>query len=369
MHENFLKVLVCPLDWGIGHATRCVPVIRQLLKNQHSVTLAADGRSYDFLHDYFPELELIRFPGMKISYPRKRSMALKMFLKSPALITSIYDEHNLLKEIIREKHIDVVISDNRFGLWSKEAYSVYMTHQVMIKAPRKLMWLEPLLHRFHGWFIKKYDECWVPDLPGEINLSGGLGHKYPLPRNGHFIGLLSRFSGDGADVGRISTGPDVLILLSGPEPQRTILENLILEEIQRIKAGDVIILRGMPGETGESPSLPGVRMINHLPDPELTTMIRGANIIICRPGYSTLMDLAALGRTAVLIPTPGQTEQEYLATFLSAGGSFAAMDQAGFNLEKALQAGRQLPARFDFDANKSLLEERISGLLHRAGKY
>ena len=290
-----------------------------------------------------------------------------MVLQSPALLFGICKEHRRLKKIIREYQIDVVISDNRFGLWSHRAYSVYMTHQLMIKAPRRMEWLEPLLHRFHGWFIKKYDECWVPDLPGESNLSGDLGHKYPLPRNGYFLGLLSRFSGDGADDKPDLPGPEVLVLLSGPEPQRGILENIILEEIQRTKAKDVIILRGLPGEPVKNPAFQGVKMINHVVDGELRQMIKAAKVIICRPGYSTLMDLAALGRTAVLVPTPGQTEQEYLADYLSSGGLFLKMDQRHFDLVEAIKAGQQVSGYFNFDPEVDLLKERISLLTARTG--
>lgn len=367
MVKNFPTILVCPLDWGIGHATRCVPVIKALLDNHHKVILAADGRSFDFLQEYFPDLKLVRFPGVKVSYPRGKNMALAMAMQAPALLFGICKEHRRLKKIIREFNIDVVISDNRFGLWSHRAYSVYMTHQVMIKAPRSMEWLEPLLHRFHWWFIKKYDECWVPDLPGESNLSGDLGHKYSLPRNGHFLGLLSRFSGDGADDKPDLPGPDVLVLLSGPEPQRSILENIILEEIQRTKAKDVIILRGLPGEPVKNPAFQGVKMINHMVDGELRQMILEAKIIICRPGYSTLMDLAALGRTAVLIPTPGQTEQEYLAEYLSSGGIFLKMDQRHFDLETAIESGKKLKSYLISGTGSDLLKKRISGLSLQSG--
>ena len=361
--KNF-RILVCPLDWGIGHATRCVPVIRQLIHENHEVIIAADGGPLDFLREYFPELEFVRLPGFRVTYPSGNNMILKMIVQSPEITVSIYKEHRQLKKIIKDYMVDVVISDNRFGLWSKDAYSVYMTHQVMIKAKENMSWAAPLLYRIHRWFMKKYDECWVPDLPGERNLSGDLGHKQPLPINGSFIGILSRFSEDGGRLNPpvTSSAPDLLVLLSGPEPQRTILEKLVLMQLEDYRDLDVVILQGLPGKPEKRSPLPRVRVFNHLPDGEISKLISHAGVIICRPGYSTVMDLAVLGRSAVLVPTPGQTEQEYLAGYLSAKGSFVRMVQASFTLNEALAAGRKLPENFDFETNGSLLERRVIAL-------
>ncbi len=364
MVENFLRTLVCPLDWGIGHATRCVPVIRHLLDQKHEVIIAADGRPLDFLKEYFPELEFVRLPGFRVSYPPGNKMMLKMFLQSPFIFINIFKEYSRLKKIIRKFDIDVVISDNRFGLWSKNVYSVYMTHQVMIKAPDNMKWSEPILHRFHGWFIRHYDECWIPDLPGDMNLSGDLGHKYPLPINGHFTGILSRFeeSADPPEPNDPDAAPDLLIMLSGPEPQRSVLEKLILKELDIHRGLHAVILQGLPGKIIKHSPLPGVIIFNHLPDRDISRLIRQSGTIICRPGYSTIMDLVTIGRSAILIPTPGQTEQEYLAGYLSANGSFGRMDQAGFDLGLALQAGRQLHETLIIRNDRSLLAARIKAL-------
>jgi UDP:flavonoid glycosyltransferase YjiC (YdhE family) len=362
--ENFSRILVCPLDWGIGHATRCVPIIRQLIRDKHRVIIATDGRPFDFLKGYFPDLEFIRFPGFRVKYPEGKNMALKMICQSPSILFGIYREHKLLKKIIRDNRIDAVISDNRFGLWSKKAYSVYMTHQLMIKAPAGMKWAEPILQRAHKWIIRHYDECWVPDLPGEKNLSGDLGHKFPLPSNAHFIGILSRFNIEKNIIDKEASkkGPDLLFLLSGPEPQRSIFEEIVLKELSGYNHQNTVILRGLPGDPAMSFPLPGVISYNHLPDEEISRLIRSAGIIICRPGYSTIMDLATLGRSAVLVPTPGQTEQEYLAGYLSVNGLFIRMKQDGFNLNEALMAGKRLPEYIEFRNDPSLLENAVSGL-------
>jgi predicted glycosyltransferase len=341
--KNFLRIMVCPLDWGIGHATRCVPIIRMLREQKHEVIIAADGAPFNFLKGIFPDFEIVRLPGKRISYPRGKNMILKMMLQSPAIIWNIFREHQRIKKIARKYKADVIISDNRFGLWTKDVYSIYMTHQVMIKIPERMNWLEPLLYRIHNWFIKHYDECWIPDFPNEPNLSGDLSHKYPIPKNAKFIGLLSRFTANRQPpTANFSISPDLLVLLSGPEPQRTIFEKIILNELQQHRGLHAVILQGLPGELSESFPIPGVAVLSHLPDSEISDLIKSARLIICRSGYSTLMDLATLGRGAILVPTPGQTEQEYLARRAAESGSFYAMEQNGFNLGLALEKGKYL---------------------------
>lgn len=361
------RVLICPLDWGIGHATRCVPVIRYLIQDNYDVIIAADGRPLDFLRDYFPDLEYMRLPGFRVSYPEGNNMVMKMALQSPSILYGIIREHRQLKKIISDYHIDAVISDNRFGMWSNKVYSVYLTHQIQIKAPDGMKWAEAFLFRAHQWIISHYDECWIPDLPGEKNLSGDLAHKHPLPSNGHFIGILSRF---GSDSGKIISDdvdkmPELLVLLSGPEPQRSIFEDIILKELAAHPVKNAVILRGLPGKPEKSSPLPGVVSYNHLPDEEIGRLICSAGVIICRPGYSTLMDLVTLGRNAVLVPTPGQTEQEYLARYLSEKGQFIRMEQDSFKLSIALVVSKKLSKSNDFTNERSLLQTRILDLKDR----
>ena len=290
-----------------------------------------------------------------------------MAFQSPFLLYGIFREHKRLKKIVRDYRIDAVISDNRFGTWSKKAYSVYLTHQLQIKAPERMKWAEPWLYKAHQWFISHYDECWVPDIPGRNNLSGDLGHQYPLPGNGHYIGFLSRF-----DNGNILPepddgykGPELLIMLSGPEPQRTIFEDIILKELAAHPQQNVVILRGLPGAPDQSSPLPGTVSYNHLPDKEISRLISHAGVIICRPGYSTIMDLVALGRNAILVPTPGQTEQEYLAGHLSADGLFISLEQETFSLNTAIKAGKKLSGLINFRNDPSLLEDAVSGLCNK----
>ena len=350
-----------PLDWGIGHATRCVPLIRELQKQQARIIIGASGRSSDFLSYYFPEIELINVPGHEIKYPSSGRMVWKMASQLPGFLSNIRQEQRLLEQIIKKYKIDAVISDNRFGMWSKEVYSVYVTHQLRIKAPEGWNFAEGILSALHMQYIRNYNECWIPDYPGGENLSGDLGHPPKLSPNFHYIGPLSRFSLNGEEIKRSDEEEPsgMLILLSGPEPQRSIFEGLVLKELANHREMKVTILRGLPGNQDKISPMPHVTMYSHLPDNEMKSQIRAAKVIICRPGYSTLMDLAALGKGAILVPTPGQTEQEYLARYHAEGKSYISMRQSEFSLAKAIEAGNGLMLQSYSINPEKLLEERI----------
>lgn len=360
-------ILVSPLDWGIGHATRCVPVIRELQKHKARIIIGANGRSGKFLSAYFPEIETISIPGPLIHYPSSGNMAWKMAIQSPKILSGIRREHHLLEKIIRQYQIDAVISDNRFGLWSGAVYSVYITHQLRIKAPPGWGMAGHLLSGIHRMVIDNYNECWIPDYPGKENLSGELGHPVSLPSHYHYIGPLSRFSSksDAAEPGADKDLTDLLFIISGPEPQRTIFENIVLGELAKHPEHRAIILRGLPGTGDDISPLPNVTMHSHLSDDDMIAQIKSAKLIVCRPGYSTLMDLTSLGKGAVMVPTPGQTEQEYLARYHSASPSFMAIRQSEFTLEKAVEAKLRPHPLQTFESGKELLGAAVERLIDK----
>jgi hypothetical protein len=188
------KILVAPLNWGLGHATRCVPIVRALLAEDKEVVLAGEGFVLEFLKKEFPHLQTIEFKGISIKYSSANSQVWAILRQIPKIFFAIIKEHFELKKIIETHNIKCVISDNRFGLWNKKIYTIYITHQILIKLPEKFSWLEKITYHIHNQYIKKYNECWIPDFADENNLSGDLSHKYPPPKNAKFIGILSRFS-------------------------------------------------------------------------------------------------------------------------------------------------------------------------------
>jgi len=306
-----MKILICPLNWGLGHATRCVPVVRQLLADGHEPVLVSDGYPLEFLRQEFPTLRFIEYPSYPVFYAAGKSQVGAMIISFPNILKGILNEHTWLRNLLQTEQFDQVISDNRFGMWNKQVHSIYITHQLMVKMPFYLKFLEPLVHRIHKAFINRYDECWIPDVEGKIGLSGDLSHKYPLPLHAAFIGPLSRFRE------MENTQPDarfkVVAVISGVEPQRTIFEKSLID---RFKNADysTLIVAGLPQSEKIVEQINSITLISHLHDQELASVLLGATKIISRSGYSTIMDLKALNclYKAEFIPTPGQTEQEYL---------------------------------------------------------
>ncbi len=320
------RILIAPLDWGLGHATRCIPIIRHVLKTGNAPVIAASGRPLLLLQAEFPDVESVEFEGYDISYPEGSGMVWKMFRSTPHILRRIKEEHAELDEMIDRLKLDAVISDNRFGLYTDRVPCVYMTHQVMIKAPM----FETFLYRLHADYMRKFARVWVPDFETD-GLSGDLAHRFPLPRNGEFIGSLSRFS-----FSETALRTDVLVIISGPEPQRTRFEKLVLRQLEHFNGSAVAVL-GTPDKNVQSVN-GNVRVVSHLNAEQLQDEILAARLVVSRSGYSTIMDLAALGKQAVFVPTPGQTEQEYLAGRYHQEGVHMMMNQRQFQLQQAWDA-------------------------------
>jgi len=330
-------ILLAPLDWGIGHATRLIPIINTLLSKDCKVIIAADGHTESLLKQEFPQIEFIFLKGYKVNYSKqKKYLPLKIFFQIPNILLSICKEHFWLKKVVKKYLINAVISDNRFGLCHTQIPCVYITHQLLIKTNNHNS--ERFLQRIHNFFIKKYTQCWVPDFGGVNNIAGQLSHPADnLPLNVKYIGGLSRFN----KMISLQQKYDLLIILSGPEPQRTIFESLLLDQLMQFE-GKVLFVRGLPMyDNNINITLKNKHNIlikNHLTAVELNKAIEQSALIISRSGYTTIMDLIKLQKKAILVPTPGQTEQEYLACHLMNQNLFYQIVQGKFILDKAIQA-------------------------------
>ena len=360
--------LVCPLDWGLGHATRCVPVIRALQQQGFKVIVAADGRPYDFFRTEYPSTELLRFPGTGIRYPAGSGMAIAMAAAIPRLLLGIRKEHQFLKKLVRETGACLVVSDNRYGCWHAEVRSVFMTHQLNIQLPVFIRGLANVVRKINYSFINRFSECWVPDEEDEGGLSGRLSHCIKLPDNCHFIGLLTRFAGPPSAPAELPCKPaGIFVLISGPEPQRSIFETLIISQLKN--SSQTAIIAGGRTESANYELLEDrIHVFPHLSSSLIQYYIQNAGHVICRSGYSTLMDLAALGRSAILVPTPGQTEQEYLAKRLSTMNVHYAMAQGSFSLDEALvnsKGNEPIVIRNDM----SVLKQRAARLFAQAASF
>ena len=331
------KLLVAPLDWGLGHATRCVPVIRDLLDSHCEVWLAGEGMQEKLLREEFPSLPFLPLKGYRIKYA-KTGFTGKILLQVPSILRSIKEENKWLKEQVTKYGFEAVISDNRYGLYHGNIFSAFMTHQLFIKSSLG-KWSEKMLQKWNYKFINRFHECWVPDEKRENNLAGELSHPAKLPKVPvKYIGALSRFSSfSPLEDGGIKD--HLLIILSGPEPQRTILENKVIDQIVNYPATATIV-RGLPGEKNIIPSTNSIHFYNHLSSEELNREAMKAEFIISRSGYSTIMDIAALQKKSILIPTPGQTEQEYLADHLMKKQFAFCIDQNSFSLLRNIDEAR-----------------------------
>jgi uncharacterized protein (TIGR00661 family) len=325
------KILVAPLDWGLGHATRCIPIIRQLIADNCTVLIAASGKVKTLLEAEFPDLRFLHLPGYNIEYAVSGwGLAAKIVVQIPKILSAIKEEQAWLHNVVEEENIDAVIADNRYGLHHPGIRTVFLSHQLLIKAPVKIA--EDVLQDINYNYINQFNECWVPDLEGDDNFAGSLSHPVKLPAVPvYYVGILSRF----ADNKNNSVGSNLLVVLSGPEPQRSLLENLLIGELENY-AGQVDLVRGLPEEKEPLQVKPNISVFNHLPAVALEEKMSKAAMVIARSGYSTVMDLAVLRKKSILIPTPGQTEQEYLSEHLLKKNFALCIPQKKFRLRQAL---------------------------------
>lgn len=352
------KIIVCPLDWGLGHATRCVPVIKKLLEHDLEIYIAADNRPLAFLEKEFPSLRFIRYEGFQIKYSISGTMVNKMLSSIPGILKGIRKEHERMVEFVDQYKINAIISDNRFGCWHENIPSVYMTHQLKVKTPGYFKLIEPLLIQFHRNYINKYTCCWVPDFKDGISLSGELSQQKINLQNYYYIGPLSRFSQYiSAESKNAYYDFKILGIISGPEPQRGILQELLTSQLQKLNYKSAIIC-GKTESSERSIIDDKIFLYDHLDSKELFQLIIKSENIICRSGYSSIMDLACLGKKALLIPTPGQTEQEYLAELHKNNGFYYSEKQQLFNIETALiESVNYKPPKID--CNDSLMDESL----------
>ncbi len=292
------------MNWGLGHAARCIPIISALEKEGFQPLIASDGAALSLLRKEFPQLAHFELPSYNIRYSANPKMLKwKLIFETPHILRTIKAEKKMIRKLVEEETIDGIISDNRFGTYSEKVKSVFITHQITVLSGKTTF----LSSRIHRGYIKKFDECWVPDAPGEKNLSGILGHVPNSHCNVKYIGALSRFNKK-----ELPLKYDYLIILSGPEPERTMLQNILFKAFRKTTE-KIYIIRGVMDDEEFTCLNPNVTIRNYLYGQELEEVINSSRKIISRSGYTTLLDLAKLEKKAFFIPTPGQPEQEYLA--------------------------------------------------------
>lgn len=318
------RVLVCPLGWGLGHAARVIPIISSLTKKGCEVIIAGDQTSLDLIKTRFPQLQYIHFPSISVKLSSNSNQLFSLIGIAFKLISLTIRENKRIKSIVKDLSIDVIISDNRYGLYVKNIKSIFITHQLRVIFPFPFKWAMPIGQLFIRHYSQKFDECWVPDYEDGVKLSGKLSKSRFNPNNVRFIGPLSRFSE--LDVVPKDIPWDIVAIMSGPPPHRELLENILVTNANSMNM-KTLIIQGLPQYPQKKVDIGNLTLVADLPDDEMAQIIVSANRLICRSGYSAIMDLTCLHKKALLIPTPGQTEQEYLAQYHQGLGTFNTISQ------------------------------------------
>lgn len=297
----------------------------------HTVLFAGNEWQQKFVLQTFPELRCLLLKGYEVSYSKQSSFfKAKMFLQTPKILKAIKTERKWLEKMMKEQRIDGIISDNRYGLHHASIPSAIICHQLQVATG----WgnaANGFVRKIHVPFLHRFSAIWVPDVAGENNLAGTLSHPDKLPRNTAYMGWLSQFS-----VSEDVAEKHLLVLLSGEETQRTKLSDLLWQQVQDY-AGKVVFVEGSDA-VKRTNIPPHIDYYQRLSAAELLPLMQAANYVICRSGYSSIMDLVALHKKAILIPTPSQTEQEYLAKHLLNNEVFYAVSQKNFKLKEALHS-------------------------------
>lgn len=323
------NILISPLNWGLGHASRIIPIIDYCLNSGKNVIIAGNGASLDLLKNKYPDLTTVNLPAPTLHYGNKRAISIRLVINVFFMLINLCKERRLTKRIIRQYNIDTIISDNRPGVYSSKVKSIYITHQLSIFISARTGLLSAILSKVHQKIIAKYDYCWVPDFEGENSLAGRLSSNVKNLQLFH-IGPLSRFATKGHSWETTKTVENKIVcILSGPEPQRSAFETHVISKLQDTKHNSLII-RGLPNLETSLKNFANVSFLNHCDDNQFYNYLQSADLIICRSGYSSIMDIFAIGKNALIIPTPGQPEQEYLAKYLSGKYGFIGMSQNEF---------------------------------------
>jgi hypothetical protein len=359
------RILISPLNWGLGHAGRMIPLALELRKRGNEIIFGVDSSIIPVIEKDLPDINIIAIPGAVIRYSGILPQYISIFLQVPRIVAASFREFSALKRLARQLKPDIIISDNRFGFFHKDIFSVYITHQLRVPFPGLMKFLEPAAAWLNRKVISNYDLCLVPDYPGNENLSGRLSHQLQMPDNVFYMGPLSKFSGASAVESDITLPhPYYCLILSGPEPQRS----LLFDKITRVLSGThLVVLIGSPA--------PGFRSdtgnTTVITNPDTATMkkvICGSSLVISRAGYSTVMELVSLGKGGVIVPTPGQTEQEYLGQYHDGRHGFITLKQTDLEHLREISPETLGASSPCFADRAPLFEEAVSLLLEQKKK-
>jgi uncharacterized protein (TIGR00661 family) len=328
-----MRILVAPLNWGLGHATRCIPIIHYLVSKQHQVIIATDGQALKLLKAEFPHLPFVNLPSFQINYTI-RPFLFGMFLQLPKILLAIIKERRIINSICKKYEINAIISDNRYGIYSNDIPSVLICHQINIQFPAELYYPGKIINKLHHQYLKRFQQVWIPDI--ELGVTKKLSlNKLPQSK---YIGMLSRFNKAILKVKEQDRNNQILFLLSGPEPARSQFEDVILSELakEKVKSFRIVLVRGTTNTLNENFKNCNTAIHDFANSTQLEQLINEADLVVVRSGYTSVMDMMALGKKVVFVPTPGQTEQEYLGKQLKEKHNVCVVEEKMFCFEDIL---------------------------------
>ena len=339
-----------------------MPLIDILVQKKIKVIIAGNGDSYFLLKEQYPNLTFYELPGYNISYAVGKNAAFHALLQTPKILKTIREENKVIAQIAQQENIDLIISDNRYGVQNANIKSIFICHQIALQAPNALRFMNPVFLKLHLRQIHKFDALWIPDDANESNLSGKLSHgiSFKIPHT--YIGIQSRFLNFNKTTSFVDDIDfDILVVLSGPEPQRSFLEDELKKKLNN-RTEKVLLLKGKTAEQ-KIETENNITTINYLNTNDLYTALQKAQTIICRSGYSTVMDLAVLGKKAILIPAEGQTEQEYLAETLAQKKYTVMCKQNTLDIENALIELEKINGFPKYETSLYVLENELKKVL------
>lgn len=334
------KILLSPLSWGLGHATRDIPIINYLIESGHEVGIAASGAAYALLKQEYPDLKFYHVEDYPSPYTTTGFSVTRVVALLPLMYRNIRREHREINRIVGDEKYDLVISDNRFGAYAEDVPSLFISHQIRFSTPGTFEGIERITEMFNEHFHKNFDHVIIPDNPpGRLSLSGKLGNarRPGTVERAYYAGILS-------NIRKMDVPEDLdyLISISGPKKTKKALQDAIMRQIGTLR-GKTILLMGDPESHYEEHLNGGIVLKSHASRTEMEEYLNRAKCIITRSGYTTMMELADLGnKKALLIPTPGQTEQEYLSEYYSEMGWFHSVAQNDLDLERDLEKAKEM---------------------------
>jgi hypothetical protein len=327
-----MRVIFGICSWGLGHATRSLPIIRKFIREKDEVTIVSYGSASALLRNELGEsAAFVELPDYRPPTTRNsRRLALDTLLSSPQYLYSMQREHRYLERLAQDGRVDIIFSDSRYGFYSLHVPSFFMTHQLRFMNPLFLRALESGSETFNRWFLDRSAGVLVPDFK-ENGLAGRLAHGLSVidERKLNYIGVLSDFG-----LRQTPQDIDIFVSISGVEPHRSSFERLVTNQLEGIE-GNIVVSLGRPASSEIRGNIKVQGLVARATHEGL---LNRAKVVVARAGYSTLMDLCALGKRSLLIPTPGQTEQEYLASYHMGRGDFYCVNERELDIPGQLDA-------------------------------